>query len=194
MEVIKLTYKSTNCYLVKSNNGWIMIDAGWPDTMPQLLQLLKQKDINISNIKYLIVTHFHPDHAGLAQNLKNSGIVLITHESQVCYIDKLNDFFKRKPKDNFKAIEIRNNKVVSSPESRIFLKSKEINGEIVQTPGHSDDSVSLVIDGCCAFTGDLPGLLLMEAYNDQTLKDSWKLLQEYNVKKVYPAHGDPYNI
>lgn len=66
MKVINLTYKSTNCYLIKSNCGWIMIDAGWPDTMPQFLKLLKQKDIHINNIKYFIVTHFHPDHAGLA--------------------------------------------------------------------------------------------------------------------------------
>jgi glyoxylase-like metal-dependent hydrolase (beta-lactamase superfamily II) len=194
MEVINLTYKATNCYLIKSNSGWIMIDAGWSDTMPQFLKLLKQKDIHINNIKYLIVTHFHPDHAGLAQNLKDFGIILIIHESQVHFIDKLNDFFKRNPKINFKDIETINNMVMSSEESRILFKSKGINGEIIQTPGHSDDSVSLVIDECCAFTGDLPGLLLMEAYNDQTLKDSWKLIQEYNVKRIYPAHGEPYNV
>jgi glyoxylase-like metal-dependent hydrolase (beta-lactamase superfamily II) len=84
--------------------------------------------------------------------------------------------------------------IVSSVGSRIFLENEGIRGEMIQTPGHSDDSISLVIDQCCAFTGDLPGLLLMEAYNDQTLKDSWKLIQEYNVKKIYPAHGDLYNI
>lgn len=55
--------------------------------------------------------------------------------------------------------------VVSSVESRIFLENEGISGEIIQTPGHSDDSISLVIDECCAFTGDLPGLLLMEAYD-----------------------------
>ncbi len=194
MEVIKLTYKSTNCYLIKSNNCWIMIDAGWPDTITQLLKLLKQKDINIKDIKYLIVTHFHPDHAGLAQNLKDFGIILIIHESQVHFVDKLNDFFKRNPKNNFKDIDAINNMVVSSKESRIFFKSEGINGEVIQTPGHSDDSVSLVIEECYAFTGDLPRLLLMETYNDQTLKDSWKLIQEYNVKRVYPAHGEPYNL
>jgi hypothetical protein len=34
----------------------------------------------------------------------------------------------------------------------------------------------------------------MEAYNDQTLKDGWKLIQDYHVKKIYPAHGDSYNL
>lgn len=142
----------------------------------------------------MIVTHFHPDHAGLAQNFKELGINLILHEGQIHFVDKLNAFFKRNQKSNFKAIETENNKVVSSVESRILLKSVGIDGEIIQTPGHSDDSISLVIDECCAFTGDLPGLALMEVYDDQTLRDSWKLIVEYNVKKIYPAHGDSYAL
>jgi len=145
-------------------------------------------------LKYLIVTHFHPDHAGLAQNLKDFGTNLILHESQVPFVDKLNNFLKRNPKVNFKDIVTGNNIVVSSAESRIFLESAGIDGEIIQTPGHSDDSISLIIDECCAFTGDLPGLSLMEAHNDQTLKDSWKLIQDYNVKEIYPAHGNSYII
>lgn len=142
----------------------------------------------------MIITHFHPDHAGLAQNLKDFGTNLILHQSQVAFVDKLNDFFKKNPKINFKYIVIGNNTGVSSADSRTFLKSVGIDGEIIRTPGHSEDSISLIIDECCAFTGDLPGLLLMEAYNDQTIKDSWKLIQNYNVKRIYPAHGDSYTI
>lgn len=194
MEIIALTYKSTNCYLLQSNNGWIMVDAGWPDTLPQLLHLLKQKSVRTNDIKYLIVTHFHPDHAGLAEDLKGFGAQLILHESQVPYVEKINSFFKKNPKANFKEIDAGNNIIVSSAESREFLSNVGLNGEIIQTPGHSDDSISLIIDGCCGFTGDLPGLSLMEAYDDQTIKDSWKMIQSYNVKKIYPAHGNPYNI
>jgi glyoxylase-like metal-dependent hydrolase (beta-lactamase superfamily II) len=194
MEVINLSYKFTNCYLLQSSCGWIMVDAGWPDTLYQLLHLLKQKDVPASDIKYLIVTHFHPDHAGLVQNFKDFGTNLILHESQVPFVDKLNQFFGRNPKANFKDIVIGNNLVLSSSETRRFLKSVGIDGEVIHTPGHSDDSISVIIDGCCAFTGDLPALSLMEAYNDQTLKDGWKLIQDYHVKKIYPAHGDSYNL
>lgn len=194
MEVITLSYKSTNCYLLKTNNGWIMIDAGWPDTLPQLLHLLKQKDVHVNDVKYLIVTHFHPDHAGLAQDIKAFGIKLILHEAQVPFVDKLNSFFKRNPKVNFKDIDNENNIVISSFESRQFLKNIGVGGLIIQTPGHSGDSISLIVDKCCAFIGDLPGLSLLEGYNDQTLNDSWKMIQDYNVKIIYPAHGKPYNI
>lgn len=84
--------------------------------------------------------------------------------------------------------------MVSSKESRNFLKIIGIVGEIIQTPGHRDDSISLIIDGCCAFTGDLPEFNLMEAYNHQTMKDSWKSIKEYKVTKIYPAHGKQYII
>lgn len=194
MKIINLIYKLTNCYLLESNCGWVMIDAGWPDTLPQLLHLLKQHDVQISDIKYLIVTHFHPDHAGLAQDLKDFGMKLILHENQIPFIDRLNSFFKKNPKSNYKDITAENNIVVSSVESRKLLKSLGIDGEIIETPGHSDDSISLIVDKYCAFTGDLPEFFLMEAYNDQTIKDSWKLVQDYNVKKIYPAHGNPYTL
>jgi glyoxylase-like metal-dependent hydrolase (beta-lactamase superfamily II) len=177
---------------VEANQGWIIIDAGWPDTLPQFMHLLNQYDVQICDIRYLIVTHFHPDHAGLAQNLKDFGATLILHENQVPFIDKLNKFFKKNQKSSYKDITLENSIVISGSESRRFLNNFGIVGEIIETPGHSDDSISLIIDKCCAFTGDLPEFSLIEAYNDQRIEDSWKLIQDYSVEKVYPAHGNPY--
>lgn len=194
MKVLTLTCKLTNCYLLESNHGWILIDTDWPDTLPRLIYLLNQNEVNINDIKYLIVTHFHPDHAGIVQNLKDFGINLILHEIQVPFVDKLNEFFKKSRKFNYKDIKTGNNIEVSSAESRQLLKSAGINGEIVITTGHSDDSISTIINEGYAFTGDLPDLSLVDAYNDEIIKDSWKLIQDYGVRKVYPAHGIPYNI
>ena len=194
MRVLNLTYKQTSIYLIEANCGWIMVDAGWPDTLAQFFKLLKQNDVHISDIKYLIITHFHPDHAGLAQDLKELGTKLILHEIQVPFVNKLNSFFKKNPSFKAKDIIAGNNIILSSAESKKFLKNVGIDGEIIPTPGHTDDSISLIIDKCCAFTGDPPEFSLVEAYNDQTMKDSWKLLQAYNVKKIYPAHGNSYDI
>lgn len=171
-----------------------MIDTDFPGTLYRLMNLLNQHNIKISDIKYLIVTHFHPDHAGIAQDLKNLGIRLILHECQVAFIDNLNNFYKKNNQFNFTDILPEGNIVISSKESRDFLKSMGIEGEIIQTPGHTDDSISLIIDGCCAFTGDLPEFSLMEAYNDQTIKNSWKLIKNYKITKIFPGHGNPYTI
>jgi glyoxylase-like metal-dependent hydrolase (beta-lactamase superfamily II) len=171
-----------------------MVDAGLPDTFSQLLQLLNQHDISVNEINYLFITHFHPDHAGLTQNLKDLGTNLILHEDQVPYITKLNLLFKRNPKANFKDIMSSNNIVLTGEDNRSFLKSIGIDGELVTTPGHSDDSVSLIIDDSCAFTGDLPSLSLADTYDDLVIDDSWYMIQKHNVKMIYPGHGDPYEI
>ncbi|MDI3310890.1 MAG: MBL fold metallo-hydrolase [Thermoanaerobacterium sp.] len=194
MKILNLICKRTNFYLHESSCGWIMIDTDFPGTLYRFMNLLNQHDIKISDIIYLIVTHFHPDHAGIEQDLKNLGIRLILHECQVTFVDNLNIFCKKNPQFNFTDILSEGNIVISSKESRDFLKSMGIEGEIIQTPGHTDDSISLIIDGCCAFTGDLPEFSLMEAYNDQTIKDSWKLIKDYKITKIYPAHGNPYTI
>lgn len=194
MNVINLSYDSTNYYLIQSNSGWIMIDTGWPGTLSKYLNLLKQKNINLNEIKYLIVTHFHPDHAGLVQDIKNFGASLILHNIQVPYLDELRIFFSRKPQYPFKDIDANNNIVVSSVESRLFLQKIGIKGEIISTPGHSNDSVSLVIDGCCAFTGDLPGLMFVDLESNPEVNESWKLIQNYRVKTIYPGHGYTFSM
>lgn len=194
MNVLNLTCKMTNCYLLESSFGWIMIDTDFPETLNQFQHLLKQYDIKISDIKYLIVTHFHPDHAGIAQDLKNLGMKLVIHECQIPFVSKLNEFFKKNPKFNYTDINLEDNIVIYNDNSRIFLKALDIDGEIIQTPGHTDDSISLVIDGYCAFTGDLPAFDLIEAYDDQTIKNSWELIEELKITKIYPAHGASYMI
>ena len=80
MNLLTLTYDSTHFYLTGVTRGWIMVDTGWAGTLPKLLSLLKQKDIDAGAIRYLVITHFHPDHCGLAQDLKDRGATLLVHE------------------------------------------------------------------------------------------------------------------
>lgn len=194
MNVKALTYKSTNFYLIPAKSGWVMIDTGWPDTFSQLLQLLNQNDISVNEIDYLIITHFHPDHAGLTQLLKDLGTNLILHEVQIPYTNKLNLFYKKNPQANFRDITPSNNIILSDADSRSFFKSIGIEGELVTTPGYSDDSISLVIDNECAFIGDLPSLSLTEAYHDIVVDDSWDMIKRHNIKMIYPGHGEPYEM
>lgn len=194
MNIIHLTYKSANSYLIPANDGWVMLDTGWPDTFSQLLHLLNQNNISVYEINYLVVTHFHPSHAGLTQNFKDLGTNLILHETQINYYSKLNLFYKKNPKANFKDITSSNNILLTDYDSRDFLQSIGIRGELLSTPGHSDDSISLILDDDCAFTGDLPAYSMLGVYDDIVIEDSWDLIRQYHVKTIYPGHGEPYEI
>ena len=194
MNVITLAHKSTNCYLIPAQDGWLMIDTGWPDTFSQLLQLLSQNNIAVNEINYLVITHYHPDHAGLTQILKDLGTSLIVHEYQVPYISKLNLLFKKNPKANFRDIMSASNIILKEEDSRIFLASIGINGELISTPGHSDDSISLILEDGCAFIGDLPAADHVEAYDDIVIEDSWNMIKKHQIKKIYPGHGEAYEL
>ncbi len=194
MNIIAITNNSINSYLIPIQDGWLMVDTGWPDTFAQLLQQLNQNNISVNEINYLIVTHFHPDHAGLVQILKDLGVNLIMHEYQIPYINKLNLFFKKNPKANYRDITSSNNIIVTEDESRELLKTIGISGALISTPGHSDDSLSLVINDDCAFVGDLPAYHHIEAYEDIVIEDSWDMIKQYHVHTIYPGHGEPYEL
>ena len=62
-------------------------------------------------------------------------------------------------------------------------------GEILSTPGHSDDSVSLLLDNGGVFTGDLTHPAMVEEANALVTAASWRLLEERGANLIYPGHG-----
>jgi ribonuclease/clavin/mitogillin len=74
-------------------------------------------------------------------------------------------------------------------ESRALLKTLGFEGQFVHTPGHSDDSVSLLLESGEVFTGDLTHpQLITEEEAEVTLK-SWRTLKELGATTVYAGHG-----
>ena len=69
-----------------------------------------------------------------------------------------------------------------------------IAGEIVPTPGHSDDSVSLVLDSGEAFTGDLTHPQMAGEDELEMVKASWRGLRDLGAVTVYPGHGGVRSI
>jgi len=187
MNIINVGYDSTNYYVLETKNGKLLVDCGWPGTLPKLSGELKRKGSVLKEIKYLLVTHFHPDHAGLVQELKGHGIKFILLECQQHFITSLNEFFKAK---NYPYIEIQqdDNFILKLEDSRKFLASLGINGEILHTPGHSDDSITLVLDEGFSFTGDLPPRFML-SNEDRIAHQSWDRIYQHKITRIFPAHG-----
>ena len=186
MNILNVGYASTNYYLLGPDRARLLVDIGWSNTLPQFLSVLKRHDLSLSNIRYLLATHYHPDHAGLAQELKAQGVSLIVMESQTAAIPLLKKHMK--PINRYLDIQLDDNIPLTFQASRSFLAQIGIAGEIIPTSGHSDDSVSLVLDEGIAFTGDLtPPIFLDET---QTVAAaSWDKLRAHHVKTIYPGHG-----
>lgn len=188
MNIVNVGYDSTNYYIIEAKSGKFLVDCGWPGTLQKFLGVLKRKGISFKEIKYLLVTHFHPDHAGITQELKNQGIKLILPECQIHSIPPFAGFFHGK---NYPYVPISSNDnlVLKLEESRKFLSSIGLNGEIIHTPGHSDDSVTLILDEGFAFTGDLhPSFMNID---DATTRASWQKIYHHKITRIFPGHDGP---
>ena len=186
MNIVNIGYDSTNYYLIDCNAGKLMVDCGWPGTLPKLMAELKRKGISIHEIKSLLITHFHPDHAGLAQELKIKGLKLIVLKPQVDFIPSFGEFFRGK-QFPYVPITQNDNLVLKIEDSRKFLGEMGLQGQVLHTPGHSDDSVSLILDEGYAFTGDLhPSFMNID---DSITRASWDKIHQHRITRIYPGHG-----
>ena len=187
MNIVNVGYDSTNYYVLGQGNTRLLVDVGWPGTLPKLLANLKRKDIALPDIHYLLVTHYHPDHAGLAQEVKAHGVKLIVLESQVQAIPILKTYMK--PINHYVDIRLDDNLDLTFDASRKFLRGLGLDGEILSTPGHSDDSVTLIMAEGLAFTGDLIGPQHVTDAGRPQAELSWAKLRAQHIKTIYPGHG-----
>jgi glyoxylase-like metal-dependent hydrolase (beta-lactamase superfamily II) len=121
------------------------------------------------------------------RNLKQAGVLLLVLDVQVQAIPLMKRWTK--PQDNYTDVAMHDNVIITCSESRPLLESIGISGEIVHTPGHSEDSVSLLLDDGSVFTGDLthPAFIGME--DTEVVKASWRSLRERGATRIYPGHG-----
>lgn len=80
---LPMALNHVHCYLVEGREGYFLIDTGInsPEAFDTLARYFQQIGIRMGDIAGIAVTHFHPDHLGLAGQLKQlSGAPLIMHE------------------------------------------------------------------------------------------------------------------
>ncbi|HEY3215142.1 MAG TPA: MBL fold metallo-hydrolase [Candidatus Eisenbacteria bacterium] len=190
--IVNVGYRSANVWVVSAGTSRLLVDLGWPGMVGRLLANLGRQGIPLAEVRYGLATHYHPDHAGAAQDLKNRGMRLILTEEQVEAVPRLKRWTK--PKDGYTEITMHDNLVIRCAESRAFLAQFGIAGEIVHTPGHSDDSITLVLDGGRAFVGDLAPEGLATDEVRAAVARSWQTLRDLGVTTIHAGHGPVRHI
>jgi glyoxylase-like metal-dependent hydrolase (beta-lactamase superfamily II) len=185
--IVNVGYRSTNYWVVSAGTSRLLIDLGWPGSMGTMQANLRRMGIPLKEIRHALATHYHIDHAGLAQELKDAGVPLLVVDVQVASIPLMIRWTK--PADRYVDIRTDDNLVISVAESRDLLARIGIGGEIIHTPGHSDDSVSVLLDDGSVFTGDLTAPAVATDEQSSLVMDSWRRLGERGATRVHPGHG-----
>jgi glyoxylase-like metal-dependent hydrolase (beta-lactamase superfamily II) len=202
------------CYLI-GDKDWILIDAGESNKKKIFLKKLEDLRIIPEQIKLIIITHGHWDHIGSAKDIKElTGAKIAMHKNEKEWLEKSiviqppgvtlwGKLFSRIILLFCQLIKIPSAKVdIVLDNNSVSLNEYGIAGFIKYTPGHSLGSVTVILDTGEAFVGDLlmnrlplrmsPGLPIF-AEDLLKVKESLEFLLEKGVKKIYPAHGKPFN-
>ena len=191
MEIYNIGNNTINIYLLNSGTHLLLIDTGYPNQLNDIGRKIRNTGFKIRDIDFLIVTHFHIDHAGAVEELKNEGVKFALLDIQQDFIKPIEDMMAGKFK--YTPLLLNNNKLLTINNSIAFLKQLNINGKIIATPAHTNDSISLLLDTGEAFTGDLIASHLVTD-NDSIAKKSWQKLISLGATKIYPSHGKIYEL
>jgi len=231
IQYVKVSY--TNCFLLKCKKGYLLVDASFPSTYELFLKKLAKINVDVSDIHYLLLTHSHDDHAGFAAELiKDTKAKIITHKKAVTYLEKgegghpflkkglaekggfLNScakfliWFSSKLSTRtwaYTPVKLTENDYIVDDDDFKLLKRIGIDGKILYTPGHSEDSISVLLSDGSAIVGDLAMnpfyfKICHNKYRPIWLQDikevhkSWGKLVDYGAKMIYPAHGKPFSV
>ncbi len=186
--MIRLKYGNTNTFFIHGGNGGLLFDTDYAGTLPAFYKAVKQNGIAVKDIGYVLASHYHPDHMGLISGLMERGVKLLAVDVQKDFIHYSDDLFARDYPD-YSPIDESTATVISCEESRDFLARMGIQGEIIRTPSHSEDSISLVLDDGDCFVGDLEPFEYLEGYQENlALKSDWEHVLSFCPRRICYAH------
>ncbi len=212
IEVIPVRLGLTSrAYLVRQH-GVALVDTGIPGREGAIVARMKESGISPDEIRLILLTHGHADHAGSARALRDlSGAPVAVHREDAPMVRSgrqgalnptgtagfiLRAVYGRKASAHFPPLE---------PDiilaDSFSLNEYGIRGEVMHTPGHTAGSVSLLLGNGDAIVGDLvfptipsgrPGLPFFADDPDEVRASIGKVLA-FQDGTIYPGHGGPFS-
>ena len=164
--MIKLRYGNTNTFYIPGEKGGLLIDTDWAGTLPQFFKAIKAAGLGIPDISYVLATHYHPDHVGIIGELQGLGVVLLAADIQRGFLHFPDEIFSRDKRLHYVSIDETTAEIIPIAESRAFLHSLGIGGEILYTHSHSEDSISVLLDDGDCIVGDLEPYAYLNGYEE----------------------------
>ena len=97
-------------YLITTDAGHILINTGFEDTVPQIVEGVEKLGFKMSDVRMLTATHAHGDHvAGLAELKRLTGAQMLMSEADAVLLEDggVSDFRFGDPRNpSFKAVKV----------------------------------------------------------------------------------------
>ncbi len=209
-EITTIDLGGINCYLLKTDAGFALIDTAFLPYREKLEKELSRAGCEPGNLKLVVLTHGDIDHTGNGAWLRGKfGATIAMHRSDSGMVERGDMGWNRKSQpDKISLIFRIMSKVFGKPrgyetfkpdlyfENGQALSEYGFDAQILHLPGHSKGSIGVLTADGELFCGDLfynmvkPGLF---SYIDDLSEwnASVEKLRRLKIKTVYPGHGKP---
>lgn len=216
--IVNLGNQSNNMYLIEIHEGYIMIDTGLKSQYSKFSSELSNHGIGLEEIKYVFITHAHKDHVGFLKDIiRDTAAKIILHPHAVNKLKVGENSFEGGFSNFFAWVLFRTKKAVFKKthrfdmihdESRFIIASesnqemlKELtSAQILDLPGHTKDSIGLILEDEVLFCGDaavnnITGQYRIIHWIESVIdyKESWVKMINSDFSMVYPTHGKPFS-
>lgn len=211
-----LPFHMVNAHLVVGPGGVILVDAGLPGSGPRIKRTLKKHGLSFGDIKLIVVTHAHVDHAGDASLLRKlSGAPIVGHEADLEYFTRAlpmsycptgwaGRLFLKTPVPHESYVGFEPD-ILLSGDDKLDLAPYGVSGMVKSTPGHTAGSISVDLSTKEALVGDLiaSGILIgglarrghamRPPFEDDPRAVALALqsLLDSGIERFYMGHGGP---
>lgn len=217
MEIINIGDRILNNYLVKTKQGYIVVDTGYLRNYKQFKVRLAKSNIMLKDIKFIFITHVHDDHVGFLNDLIiDTDAKLIMHKDSVRrLLLGHNEYIGGCPnvvaklfvkgmqmvgikKHTFPIVRVNNNTILWDGTCQ-FFRHTGLNIDIISLLGHTGDSIGLLTDDGKLLCGDacmngFPSIKrnIIWIENLENYIKSWDIMIQSSATMLFPSHGKPF--
>jgi glyoxylase-like metal-dependent hydrolase (beta-lactamase superfamily II) len=148
-------------YLVETDDGLALFDCGPTSCLPALREALAARGVEVGDLRHLLLSHIHLDHAGAAGTLVREHAGLIVHVSEIGaphVVDpaRLEASARRLYGDAFDELW---GELAPVPAENVRVVGEDVLGlECIPAPGHASHQVSYLHDDGTLYNGDALGV------------------------------------
>ena len=202
-------------YLIEGTGGIVLVDAGNRGCQKAFFNGLAKWGLSPDDVRLIVVTHVHFDHVGSLRAIRDAcRCPVAVHESESSLLASGQVVIPpgvtrltRAASSLGRAVGPRLFRFESVEPDILVQKSFDLTefgliGSLVSTPGHTEGSISLLLDDGRAFIGDVAvnpwpfdwGKIFPPFAEDAgRLLETWFQLLTSGARYFYPAHGQPFS-
>ncbi|MHA2154625.1 MAG: MBL fold metallo-hydrolase [Candidatus Hodarchaeales archaeon] len=211
-----ITFRGVNCYLMKTKDGYILVDTGFSNQRINIEKALDGAGVQPGKLTLILLTHGDFDHSGNCSYLREKYQSKIAmHKDDLGMVEHGDLFYSRESRNIIIRILVKmmlplfrmNLKKSNHFTPDIYLEEGDdlseygFSAKVVHLPGHSKGSIGFHTTEGNMFSGDLlennekqgpVRCSLMD--NSVDFDASIDKLESLSLKTVYPGHGNPFQM